>query len=132
MASGIIYNHIPQTIEKLHQARSKIIRKTVLDVEAGAKLSAPVKTGLLKSSIYGITADYSGYRALGALAGQALFPEVAKPAEGRGLVVVGARYAIFVELGTIHMSASPFLTPAALNVLPNYIKAWVAIEGMLQ
>ncbi len=132
MASGVVYNHLPEFIGKLRAARSQILRKTVLDIERAAKQKAPVRTGFLKSSIYGLTTDYSGYQAQPAPPGAALFPEVARPEEGRGLVVVGASYGIFVEVGTRHMPARPFLTPAAMQVLPDYIQAWTKLEAMLR
>jgi HK97 gp10 family phage protein len=65
------------------------------DVKADAMRRAPVKTGRLRSSIY---------------------------AKIRGWVVnIGAEatYALFVELGTRHMSARPYLWPAIQQYLPQ-------------
>jgi HK97 gp10 family phage protein len=35
-------------------------------------------------------------------------------------VIVGADYGPFVELGTIHAAAEPFLTPAAEGAIPDF------------
>lgn len=63
-----------------------------------AKANAPVDTGALRDSIR---------------------------AEGNGLkwtVVVGAPYGVYVEFGTMYMSAQPFLLPAAMRRFPDVVK----------
>lgn len=64
------------------------------DIEAGAKVRAPVDTGHLMGSI------------------DSTFPD-----ELTGVVTVGAEYGIYVEMGTRHAPAQPFLLPAAEEVI---------------
>lgn len=72
---------------------TELVRKTAFDIEAEAKTLAPVDTGALVNSIQTVT-------------------------EGEGLgdldaaVIVGQEYGPYVEFGTIHQAAQPFLTPA--------------------
>jgi len=65
------------------------------DVKALAKQLAPVKTGHLRSSIY------------------------AKIQEWVAEIGAEATYALFVELGTRHMQAHPYLYPAIQEHLPE-------------
>lgn len=74
-----------------------IVDKTAADVEAGAKMRAPVDTGYLKSSIN------------------------AHPVEPvHAEVTVGAEYGRYVELGTRHMAAQPYFTPAIEVARPGF------------
>src|SRR5262245_40306010 len=132
MASGVRFNHIPQTIDRLRSARSQIVRKSAFDVERYAKQGAPVDTGALKNSIYTVTEDSSGFgRARPDVApGASLFPEVHRPPEGHALVVVGVSYGIFQELGTIHMAAHPYMYPAAVRARPEFLAAFNRLEEM--
>lgn len=169
MSSGVQFNHFPQMIEKLQEARSQIVRKATFDVERNAKQGAPVDTGFLRNSIYSVTEEGSGFggASTGAIARRAknytyratknqelnyqrgleaglktaashkaaqaqLFPEVSSMQPGQGLVLVGAIYGIFVELGTVHMGARPFLYPAAMRAQPDFLNAWRRLEGMLK
>ena len=65
------------------------------DVKALAKQLAPVRTGHLRSSIY------------------------AKISEWVAEIGAEATYALFVELGTRHMQAQPYLYPAIQEHLPQ-------------
>jgi len=65
------------------------------DVKASARQRVPVKTGQLQRSIY------------------------AKISEWVAEVGAEAAYAMFVELGTRHMRARPFLYPAVQEELPR-------------
>lgn len=65
------------------------------DVKAAAMRNAPVRTGHLRSSIYARIKDW-----------------VAE-------IGVDVTYALFVELGTRHMRAQPFLYPAIQEYLPQ-------------
>jgi HK97 gp10 family phage protein len=78
-----------QIAKQFHNEASQVVRKTTLDVEAGAKRLAPVDTGLLRNSIQSLM-------------------------EGdlTGVVFTNTEYASHVEYGTHKMSAQPFLTPA--------------------
>lgn len=65
------------------------------DIKAEAMRKVPVKTGHLRSSIYAKVREW--------------------------VVQIGAEatYALFVELGTRHMRASPYLWPAIKEYLPE-------------
>jgi len=65
------------------------------DVKAAAMRNAPVRTGHLRSSIYTTIKDW-----------------VAQ-------IGAEATYALFVELGTRHMEARPYLWPAIQEHLPS-------------
>lgn len=65
------------------------------DVKAAAMRNAPVRTGYLRSTIYAEIKDW-----------------VAE-------IGADATYALFVELGTIHMRAQPYLYPAIQEYLPE-------------
>lgn len=65
------------------------------DVKAAAMRNAPVRTGHLRSTIYATIKDW-----------------VAE-------IGAEATYALFVELGTRHMQARPYLWPAIQEHLPS-------------
>ena len=164
MASDAIkYNHIPEIIKKLPQIQDKLVRAAAFNIERAAKRNAPVDTGLLKNSIYTVTARESGFTASAEAArhrivhdfklakrestqarqfarrnkeerafASALFPEVAALGPGHALVLVGAVYGIFVEFGTVHMRAQPFLLPAAVDEQHNFAAAWRKLEALLR
>ncbi|MDN5687127.1 MAG: HK97 gp10 family phage protein [Brachybacterium sp.] len=77
-----------------------VMGKTLNDISTGAKNRAPVDTGALKSSI-----SSSITRRGGTL---------------RGEVGPTVNYAGYVENGTIHMRAQPYLRPATDAALPGY------------
>lgn len=70
------------------------IRKWATQVKESASSRAPVKTGLLRDSVYAKVGDW-----------------VAK-------VGADVSYAVFVEFGTRYMRARPFLFPAIQERLP--------------
>jgi hypothetical protein len=110
------YNHLPQLIEALHKAMSEHVTKTAHEVRAGAVQRSPDRSGFLESTIYLVTHDASTY-------GQgvqqppedaSLLPEVDKPENDQtAYIAVGADYGLYVELGTVHDAAHPYLIPAA-------------------
>ena len=65
------------------------------DVKAAAMQTVPVRTGYLRSTIYATIKDW-----------------VAE-------IGADATYALFVELGTRHMRAQPYLYPAIEEYLPT-------------
>jgi HK97 gp10 family phage protein len=65
------------------------------DIKAEAERLVPVRTGYLKSTIY------------------------AKIQEWLAQIGADAAYALFVELGTKHMHAQPYLWPAIQQYLPQ-------------
>ncbi len=90
-------SNIPKIKAQTRQELSALIRKATLQVEAGAKLRAPVDTGLLRNSIQ---STFEGDLA--------------------GIVFVGVEYGIHVEFGTTRMRAQPFLLPALEEVVQSF------------
>lgn len=85
-------------------------------IEADAKAAVPYQTGNLRRSIH-TAAFHKGRRIHGATDenGKSI-PDYAQGG-GTATVVVGtnAGYGVFVELGTVHNRAQPFLGPALAN-----------------
>lgn len=79
---------------------SAVVRKAAADVEAGAKVRAPVDTGALRNSIQA----------------QEVSPLVSQ-------VAVGVEYGVYVEYGTHKASAQPYLNPAVEQVQPGFLAA---------
>ena len=86
-----------------------VVRKTALDVEASAKVYAPVDTGFLRTSI-GNTVT---------IGGDVIEAEVGPTAE----------YGLYVELGTSRMAPQPYLAPAFDRVEPGFVAAMEQIGG---
>lgn len=84
---------------------SLIVRKTAFDIEADAKILAPVDTGNLRNSI---STDFTGD---GRSAGMAA--EIGPTAE----------YGIYQEFGTSVMPGQPFLGPAYDRRIGPYTEA---------
>lgn len=126
------FNHIPDVIAKLEEIAPRIVKKGAFDVEAEAKSLAPVQYGFLRSAIYTETIDGSTYGS-GIVGEGDLEPELNGDTEGGAVawVVAGADYSIYQELGTVHMSAQPFMTPAADHVRPSYVAAWDKLQEAL-
>ena len=94
--------------EPRNKARlSRALRKTAHDIEADAKVFAPVDTGALKNSI-STDATSDGFHA-----------EVGPTVD----------YAHYVENGTSKMSPQPYLRPAADRRLPRLRRAVLDIGG---
>jgi len=89
----VISNDFPKIIAGMEPRAAQYVAKAALDIEAGAKARAPVDTGTLRASIQATKISPTHWR-----------------------VTVGAEYGIYVEMGTRHMAAQPFLTPAINQV----------------
>ena len=83
-----------------------VVRKTAKDIEATAKLKAPVDTGNLKSSIG--TSDLRGVGQSGGLVAE---------------IGPTANYGIYVEMGTDRMAPQPYMGPAADAHTPAFEEA---------
>jgi len=79
----------------MQQQVYRFLASWVADVKAAAMRNAPVRTGYLRSTIYATIKDW-----------------VAE-------IGAEATYALFVELGTRHMRARPYLYPALQEHLPE-------------
>jgi HK97 gp10 family phage protein len=87
------------TMQQFDSAMQKYVHRQLAswaaDIKALAKQLVPVRTGHLRSSIY------------------------AKIQEWVAEIGAEATYALFVELGTRHMQAQPYLYPAIQEHLPQ-------------
>lgn len=72
------------------------------EIESRAKVQAPVDTGYLRNSIHTKITN-------GGLT---------------GIVHAAAEYAAYVEFGTRHQRAQPYMTPAFRAVEPKFVKVW--------
>ena len=102
-----LVNKFPQYKSKIEAAVSKEIRTTTLAIEAGAKVAAPVDTGALRNSIQSETEKL------------------------RGRVSVGVEYGPYVEYGTVHQAAHPFLTPVAEEEIGKLQEKLKHLESLL-
>jgi len=102
----VLYNHFPKIAANMHDKVPKIVAKATLDIEAGAKVRAPVDTGFLRASITSRKVTDEHWR-----------------------VIVGADYGIYVEMGTRYMAAQPYLGPAVDAVRSGFI---AALKGTLK
>lgn len=93
-------------LQQIRDRLSLVVAKTAHDLEAQAKDRAPVKTGNLKNSI-----------------------QAHPRTELEWEVAVGAEYGRYVEYGTVHMGAQPYLTPAVDAVRPGFL---TAVERVVQ
>ena len=93
-------NKLPEIIAGTEAKASAIIRKSALDVLSDSHQRVAVKTGHLKATGH-VTND--GLRA-----------EIGYDAD----------YAIYVEQGTRHMAAQPFLRPAFDRIVPLMLAAF--------
>jgi HK97 gp10 family phage protein len=129
----IVWNLLPELAAKLEKAVDAAARKAAFDIQAKAQALAPVDTGFLKNSIYTITDKGSTYGNIAAPPeGAEALAEVSKPAKPvRAVVAVAANYGVFVEFGSVHGPAQPYLTPAADAVMPSYQAALEKLEDVM-
>src|SRR5258708_38726162 len=85
----VVFNHFPDIAKKLPEALGQLIEAACAHIEANAKAAAPVKTGFMR--------DSGAHQMTGPTSGEVTF---------------SAPYSGFVELGTVHQAAQPFLLPA--------------------
>jgi len=89
MSVQVVHNRWASAKRDLIKKAGLATQKIARDIEAEAKLRAPVDTGFLRNSIHA--------ESVGPL---------------RAVVQVGAEYGMHVEYGTRYMAAQPFLAPA--------------------
>lgn len=128
------FNRLEEARLAIEKAVSQSIRKAAFDCEGRAKANAPVQTGFLKSSIYVETHDSSDYDASAEPPGDAeMLPEIPRAENDHtAYVAVGASYGIYVEMGTVHMAAQPYLTPAMEAVRPGFTAAMEKLEAQMR
>jgi HK97 gp10 family phage protein len=103
-------NRLPEMPAEVRQAVVAEVKRASYDVEAKAKERVPVKTGTLRRSIHAVFEN-------GGLT---------------GLIGPSVLYGKFVELGTRHMAARPYMRPAAEQVLPRFADALKRALGALR
>lgn len=101
----VVYNRLPAAETAIHTAVVEQVKRSTYDVEARAKEVVPVDTGTLRRSIHSIFEN-------GGL---------------RGVVGPSVDYGIWVEVGTRHQGARPYMRPAAALVLPRFADELKAI-----
>jgi HK97 gp10 family phage protein len=94
------FNRFPEIIRDMEAKAGRIVAKTALDIEAGAKARAPVDTGNLRASIQARRISQTHWR-----------------------VTVGAHYGLYVELGTRFQGARPYFGPAVRSVRRSFHQA---------
>jgi HK97 gp10 family phage protein len=119
-----------EIIGALPERADKVVRKTAFEVEAAAKVLAPVDTGALKNSIYTVTSKSDGFSAAMGAAdelrpGSVAGPIPEDPERGQAFVGPCVNYGIYVELGTHKMAAQPYLYPALAQVGGEWADYWV-------
>jgi hypothetical protein len=123
-----LINRFPQLAATLPLAVGKIVRKAAFDVQARAMVSAPIRTGFLRSSIYVTGKDYDTY-GQGVIGMGTLLPPVPKTNQWTtAIVAVGASYGLYIEMGSRFQPARPFLLPAAEYVKPKMEEAFAQLE----
>lgn len=131
----VLYNVLPELAAALHEIVSQAVRKSAFDIQKLAAENAPVDTGYLKSSIYTVTRNASTYgqNLASGPPGSSLLDAVPAPeSDTEAVVGVGANYGIYVETGTVHAPAQPYLMPAVEEERPKFIAALSRMEEHLK
>lgn len=106
---GVLAVDLKGAPDKVLQLASMVVAKTAFDIEAYAKMMAPVDVGTLRNSIN--TQNYPG--SLTATVG----PSV--------------NYAAFVEYGTSRMRPQPYMRPAAERFEPIFHDAMYKVMSQV-
>lgn len=90
-------NDFPKIARELPRNAEKIVAKAAMDISAHAKVRAAVDSGFMRASI-----------------------QARRVATAHWRVTVGAEYGLYVEKGTRHTRAQPFVEPAVQTVRPVF------------
>lgn len=101
----VVMNNFPKIIANLKQA-DQAVERAARNIETAAKVAAPVDTGRLQGSIH-VESLGPAARAIG----------------------TDVEYATFVEFGTRHMAAQPFLIPAFEAEAPRLLAELKKLPG---
>lgn len=101
------FSHLGAIAAELEGKAAAVVKKTAFDLEAHAKSVVPVDTGNLKGHIETVIES-------GGLA---------------ATVTAEAEYGIYIEMGTAHMPARPYMTPAAELVRGPFEQAMKKVLG---
>jgi HK97 gp10 family phage protein len=105
VAVRVVSNRLPQADAAINAAIRDQVARSGYDVQARAQAVVPVRTGTLRRSITTVI-ERGGLRAV-------IGPSV--------------DYGQWVEFGTRHMAARPYMRPAAALILPKFADAVRAI-----
>lgn len=109
MTTRLTVNRFPEIAAALPEAADQITGKTSHDIAGGAsERTTRVQTGAMKN---GYVAEQTG--------------------AASWIVYNTQSYQIFQELGTVHITASPMLIPAAEAARPGFIAAMEQLEMFL-
>ena len=109
------FNNLPEVERRMPGAVSGLVSDGGDRIVDGAKRLVPVDTGALRDSIR-----------------KEMSPGAPScRVEAFGDRAAGEGYALFVEFGTRHAPAQPFLRPAASEEEPRLLRAWRELEGMV-
>lgn len=99
MTVKLVYNDLPKIPAEIRSEVAAEIAKAGFDIEAAAKAKAAVRTGLMRRSIHTVLSNGGMTAKIG--------PSV--------------DYGVYVEFGTRHMGARPYMRPAAALVYPKFV-----------
>lgn len=97
----MVSNTIPTIPAQLHAEAVKLVATHAYAIEAAGKEKAPVRTGTLRRSIHTVFSSGGASAVIG--------PSVL--------------YGFWVEFGSRHRAARPFMRPAAELILPKFVDA---------
>jgi hypothetical protein len=128
------WNHFPAIAAGFKPALQRIESERILDLEMKVKSYAPVLSGFLQSSVYGVlpdgTSDYGN--AMEPPGDSYLLPEETPPDDMSGIVGVAANYGEFVNYGTRFMAAQPFFDQATEAAGVEFEAKFAALEDILR
>lgn len=132
MTVRVAFNRFLNTGTGLKSAAKQVVEETAEDLMQVASISAPVRTGYLRSSIYYVTRDKSTYgqytkttrkgsRRRTTISQDQLLPPPAPPPDPwTAYVAPGAYYAVYLEFGTRRMAARPFFFQSVEFMRPRF------------
>lgn len=121
-------NDLPKIAARLEPRISQVVRKVAFDIEAKAKMLAPVDTGNLKGGIQtttdGMSAEVTAHADYAAYVEYGTKPHKITAKDGGFLrFMVGGQWVQVKEVNHPGTAAQPFMTPAAEEMRPVFIAA---------
>ena len=128
------FNHFSEIAETMDLAFQKLPKKAAFDIQARYQATAPRDTSFMVNSAYVVTSDSSTYGgATPTREGAHLLPQAPAPGDKYTAILgIGANYAEFVELGTVHQAAQPAFYPAVDAVVPSLDAAVAAVRALME